>query len=120
MELGRWRYFGHCCRIDNADRLLNSPLHLHVVHAVLCPVRVDPVRGRSVCAGPDPIAWTWPTGQSVLREHDDFPVLGPLIRNPAGTDDRAADYESYAVQRIVSAGVRRLQPDGRDERGQRL
>ena len=83
MELGYRRRLGHRCWADNADRLLNPPLHLHLVHALLRPVRIDLVCGRSLCPGLDPIPWARPTGQNLLREHDDLPVLGPAVRNPA-------------------------------------
>ena len=49
-----------------------------------------------------------------------FQCWGLLVRNPAIADVGAADHQSNAVQRLVSASVCRLQPDDRDERGQRL
>ena len=97
VELGNRRHLGHRCWADNADRLPDPPLHLHLVHALLRTVRIDPVCGRSLCTGLDPIPWARPTGQNLLREHDDLPVLGPLVRNPASADVRAADHQSDAV-----------------------
>ena len=96
-NLGNGRHLGHRCWADNAGRLPDTPVHLHLVHAVLRPVRIDPVCGRSLCAGLDPIPWARPTGQNLLREHDDLPMLGPLVRNPAVADVRAADHRSNAV-----------------------
>ena len=97
VEPGYGRHFVYCCWADNADRLLNPPLHLHLVHALLRPVRIDLVCRRSVCPGLDPIARARPTGQNLLREHDGLPMLGPLVRNLAITDVRAADHRSNAV-----------------------
>ena len=97
MESGYRRHIGNRCWADNADRLLNSPLHLHLVHALLRPLRIDPVRGRSVCPGLDPIARARPTGQNLFREHDDLPVLGPAVRNLAVADVGAADHRSNAI-----------------------
>ena len=97
LELGYWRHLGHCCWADNADRLPYPPLHLHLVHALLCPVRIGLVCRRPVCPGLDPLAWARPTGQNLLREHDGLPVLGPSVRYLSITDVRAADHRSNAV-----------------------
>ena len=97
MEPGYRRHLGHRCWADNVNRLPNPPLHLHLVHALLRPVRIDLVRSRSVCPGLDPLARARPSGQNLLREHDDLPMLGPLVRNLAITDVRAADHRSNAV-----------------------
>ena len=45
-----------------SDRLPYPPLHLHLVHALLRPVRIDLVCRRPVCPGLDPLAWARPTG----------------------------------------------------------
>ena len=73
------------------------PFTYTLVHALLRPLRIDPVRGRSVCPGLDPIARARPTGQNLLREHDDLPVLGPAVRNLAVADVGAADHRSNAI-----------------------
>src|SRR5271157_5083612 len=117
VESGYWRRLFYYCWAYNAGRLPNSSFYLHAVHALLRPIWVDPVCGRSLCIGLDPIARARTTGQDLLREHDDLPVLGPLVRNLAIADVGAANHRSDAVQRIVSAGICRFQPDDRDERG---
>src|SRR5664279_568511 len=118
LELGDWRYISHRRWADNAGRLLNPSLHLHTVHSVLRLVRIDLVRSRTACPGLDPIAWTRTTGQNLLREHDDLPVLGPAVRNPAIAYVSPSDHRSDAVQWIVPASVCRLKPGHRYERGQ--
>src|SRR5271157_743537 len=120
LELGDWRYISDRRWADNAGRLLNPPLHLHTVHSVLRLVRIDLVRSWTACSGLDPIAWTRTTGKNLLREHDDPPVLGPALRNPAGTYDGTADHQPDAVQWLVPESVCRLQPNDRNECGQRL
>src|SRR5664280_1070926 len=120
LELGDWRYISDRRWADNAGRLLNPSLHLHTVHSVLRLVRIDLVRSRTARPGLDPIAWTRTTGQNLLREHDGLPVLGPAVRNLAIAHDCSTDHRSDAVQWPVSASVCRLQPDDRDECGQRL
>src|SRR5664280_2635233 len=118
LELGDWRYIRHRCWTDNANRLPDPPLHLHLVHPVLRTVRIDPVCGRTLCIGLDPVSWAGPVGQNLLREHDGLPVLGPAVRNPPGTYDGTADHQPDAVQWIVYASVCRLQPSHRYERGE--
>src|SRR5664279_6045100 len=120
LELGDWRYISHCCWADNAGRLPDPPIHLHLVHALLRPVRLNFVCSRTACPGLDPIAWTRTTGKNLLREHDDLPVLGPAVRNPAIAYVSPSDHRSHAVQWIVPASVCRFQPDDRDECGQRF
>src|SRR5271157_3053480 len=102
LELGDWRYISDRCWSDNAGRLLNPPLHLHLVHSVLRLVRIDLVRSRTACPGLDPIAWTRTTGKNLLREHDDLPVLGPAVRNPAGTYDGTAAFVGSSQMIVMS------------------
>src|SRR5271157_1574478 len=83
LELGNRRYISHCCWADNAGRLPSTPLHVHLVHPLLRPIRIDLVRGRSVCTGLDAIARTRATGQNLFREHDDLSVLGTAVCNSA-------------------------------------
>ena len=94
VELSYWRRLFYYCWANNAGRLLNSPLYLHPFHALLRPVRIDPVCGRTLCSCVDPIAGARPIGQNLLREHDDLPMLGPAVRNPAIADVGAADHRT--------------------------
>ena len=97
VEPSYWRHLCHRCWADYAGRLLNSPLYLHPFHALLRPVRIDPVCGRPLCSRVDPIARARPIGQNLLREHDDLPVLGPAVCNLAIADVGAADHRPNAV-----------------------
>ena len=83
--------------LDHVDRLLDPSLHVHPLHSLLRPIRVDSVCGRTVCPGLDPVTRAGPAGQDLLREHDDLPVLGAFVRDPAGADVCAADHGSYAI-----------------------
>ena len=97
MEPSYGRHLSNRCRADNAGWLPDPALCLHLVHTLLCAVRLDLVCSRSVCTGIDTVTWTRPIRQNVLRQHDDLPVLGPALRDPASSNVGATDHEPYAI-----------------------
>src|SRR5215469_3220828 len=84
-------------RVADARRLFATAYHVHALYALLCAVWGNLVRGWAVCAGADAVEGLRPDGKIVLYKHDDLPVLGPALRNPAIADVCATDHESDAV-----------------------